>query len=87
MMKQEEIKSTVITKAAEDEEFRARLVADPKQVVQELTGVPLPDEITIQVHEESAASFHLVLPPDGQLTEEEMARVFAAGDPGGREDL
>ena len=86
-MTQEEIQNTVIAKAVEDGEFRAQLIADPRAAIQELTGAALPDEMVVQVHEESAASFHLVLPPDGQLTEDEMARVFAAGDPGGREDL
>ena len=34
----------------------------------------------MQVHEESATSFHLVLPPDSQLSEEEMAQVFGGDD-------
>ena len=34
------------------------------------------EAITVQVHEESATAFHLVLPPDSRLTEDEMAEVF-----------
>ena len=75
-MTQAEMQERIIAKAGEDGEFRARLVADPKAAIQELTGAPIPDAFTVQVHQESATSFHLVLPPDSQLSEEEMAQVF-----------
>ncbi len=86
-MTRAEIQDKIIEMVGTDGEFRARLVADPRAAIQELTGTPVPDAFTVQVHEESATSFHLVLPPDGQLTEEEMTRLFAAGDPGPREDF
>ena len=76
-MTQAEMQDRIIAKASEDGEFHTRLMADPREAIRELTGTPLPDEVTIEVHEESAASFHLVLPPDGRLTEAEMSQVFA----------
>ena len=76
-MTQAEMQERIIVKASEDGEFRAKLVADPRATIHELTGATLPDEIDVQVHEESATSFHLVLPPDSMLTEEEMEQVFA----------
>ena len=82
-MTQAEMQDRIIAKAAEDDEFRARLVADPKATIKGLTGTPVPDAFTVHVHEESATSFHLVLPPHSRLTEEEMSQVFAgdwAGD-------
>ena len=75
-MTQAEMQDKIVAKASEDGEFHTRLMADPKAAILELTGAALPDEITIQVHEESATLFHLVLPPDGQLSEAEMAQVF-----------
>ena len=71
----------IIAKASEDGEFRARLVEDPKAAIYELTGEPVPPTVTVQVHEESATSFHLVLPPDGRLSDAEMTNL-SAGDPG-----
>ena len=76
-MTQSEMQNRVIARASEDNEFRARLVADPRTTIHELTGTPIPDAFTVEVHEESATSFHLVLPPDSRLTEEEMSQVFA----------
>ena len=75
-MTQKEMQERIIAKASEDGEFRARLVADPRTTIQEMTG-PIPDVFTVEVHEESATSFHLVLPPDSRLTEVEMSQVFA----------
>ena len=80
-MTQTEMQDKIIERAVADGEFHARLLADPREAIRELTGTPLADDITIEVHEESAASFHLVLPPDGRLSETEMAALFA-GNPG-----
>ena len=37
----------------------------------------VPAAIHIEVHEDSATAFHLVLPPNGELSEDELATVFA----------
>ena len=73
----------IIEKAVEDMDFRARLVTDPKSVISEELGRPVPDGVNIQVHENSATTMHLVLPPSGSLTDEELAVAAAAngGDP------
>ena len=63
--------------AQADPEFRSLLTANPKSAIEGKLGSKLPEAITIEVHEESATSFHLVLPPSGKLTEEELAKVFA----------
>ena len=52
-------------------------MADPRAAIEGLSGSELPAAITIEVHEDSATSFHLVLPPSGKLAEEELATVFA----------
>ena len=71
------IRERLIEKAAEDETFRARLLADPKDAVQEELGVKIPDEFNIAVHEETVDTGHLVLPPSSQL--DETALEQAAG--------
>ena len=78
---QVEIQDRLIRKALSDGEFRAWLVSDPKAPILELTGEVIPDAVTVQVHEESAMSFHIVLPADGRLMEAEMAQVSGGDDP------
>ena len=81
-MTQAELQDKIVAKAQADPEFRSRLVADPKAAIEEVTGSELPEAIRIEVHEDSATSLHLVLPPSGELTDEELASV-SAGWPGG----
>ena len=76
-MTQAEMQNKLIAKAQAEPEFRSQLVADPKATIEGLIGSELPEAISLQVHEDSATSFHLVLPPNGKLTEEELATVFA----------
>ena len=59
-------------KAAEDEDFRARLVADPRAAVEHETGLRFPDGFRIHVHEESATDAHMVLPPRPELSREQL---------------
>ena len=75
-MTQAEMQDQIIAKAAGDDEFRARLLADPRDAIRSLNGASLPDALTIEVHEASATTFHLVLPPGSQLTEKELEQVF-----------
>ena len=64
-----------MAKAAEDDDFRARLIADPKGAVSEEVGTAIPEGFDVAVHEESATTFHLVLPPSPHLTEADLALV------------
>ena len=74
------MRERLIEKATADETFRARLLADPKNAVQDELGVQVPDGFTIEVHEEAADTSHLVLPPSTQLDEAELNQ--AAGGAG-----
>ena len=74
-----ELRADVIDRANKDEDFRARLFSDPKSAVKEATGLDLPDSVDIEVHEESATTAHLVLPPTGRLDEQNLEQI-AAGD-------
>ena len=76
-MTQAELQGRIIAKAQAEPEFRSQLVADPKATIEGLSGSELPAAINIEVYEDSATSFHLVLPPSGKLTEDELATVFA----------
>ena len=68
-----ELKTRILNKAEEDGDFRDRLIADPKAAISAETGTTIPDGFDIQIHEDSATTAHLVLPPSPELTEAELA--------------
>ena len=68
-----EMRERILSKAAEDGEFRSRLIADPKAAISDETGATIPEGFDIMVHEDSATAAHLVLPPSPQLTEAGLA--------------
>ena len=76
-MTRAELQGKVIAKAQTEPEFRSQLVADPKAAIGEVIGSEISEAITIEVHEDSATSFHLVLPPSGKLSEDELDAAFA----------
>ena len=75
-----ELKTKILSKAAEDGEFRARLLTDPRVAISAETGVTIPEGFDVAVHEDSATTAHLVLPPSPQLTEAEMEAVAGAAN-------
>ena len=76
-MTQAKLQGRLVARARADPEFRSQLVADPKATIGALVGSEVPEEITIQVHEESATTFHLVLPLSGELRDDELDTAFA----------
>ncbi len=70
----------LLAKAGNDGEFRARLLANPKDALERELGLPLDRGQEIHVHEETDASTHLVLPPKSRFSaeEREAARTGAA---------
>ena len=75
-----ELKTKILTKAAEDGEFRTRLLTDPRAAVSAETGVTVPEGFDVAVHEDSATTAHLVLPPSPELTEAELEMVAGGAD-------
>ncbi len=71
----DEMKAHVITKAAEDDEFRSRVMENPNAAISSEIGVDIPDEYNIVVHEDSGNTTHLVLPPSANLTDEDLAKA------------
>ena len=80
-----ELRNRLVEKAAVDEEFRARLLADATAVVQEELGLTIPDGFTIEVHEDRGDTSHLVLPPPAWLAEADLEA--AAGGLDCRRDI
>jgi hypothetical protein len=60
---------TVLERATKDKKFRSALTKDPKSAMAKEFGIKLPDDVTIEVHENSAKVIHVVLPSPLELTE------------------
>ena len=71
----EAMRTRIVGKAAEDADFRARLVSDPKEAIGQELGISMPESLSVQVHEESAETVHLVLPPESKLSEGDLQAV------------
>ena len=77
-----EMEAELIARVVADDAFRALLLENPKEAIQQAFEVAIPENFTIQVHEENSMTAHLVLPPSDQLTQEDLA-VVAGGWAGG----
>ena len=75
-----EMRERILNKAGEDNVFRALLIADPKAAIASEVSRAIPDGFDVVVHEDSATTAHLVLPPSSALTEAELETVAGAGD-------
>jgi hypothetical protein len=84
-----DLEAAVILKAWKDDAFRKELLSNPKAAIAKLTGKPLPADMQVVVHEETAKTLHLCLPAKpakaaggGELGDEELEAVAGgAGDP------
>ncbi|MCY3822702.1 MAG: nitrile hydratase subunit alpha [Nitrospinae bacterium] len=61
----------LISRAGDDHDFRERLLAKPKETIEEEFGVTMAEDHEIHVHEETYTATHLVLPPRSKFTEAE----------------
>ncbi|RLJ69193.1 NHLP leader peptide family RiPP precursor [Pedobacter alluvionis] len=52
----------IIKKAMKDSTFRASLIADPKSAIEQTLGITLPANVSVNVYEDTATSFNMVLP-------------------------
>ena len=53
-------------RAASDPAFRQLLLSDPRAAISEAFGIQVPDQVTLQVLEESADRVYIVLPAQGE---------------------
>ena len=75
-----DLRAHITSKAVEDEDFRAHLLADPRSAISAELGLSIPEGFTIHVHEDDAVTAHLTLPPSDRLTEAELALVAGGFD-------
>ena len=76
-----EVERTLVQRSMEDEDFRQRLLDDPKGAVEQELGSRLPEGVEVRAVEESAQIIYLVLPSasplgqGGELSDQELDEV------------
>ena len=71
----QEMRAKIVGKAAGDAEFRDRLLSDPKGAIERELGVTIPASMSIAVHENSAETVHLTLPPNSRLSKSDLEQA------------
>ena len=80
-----EVERRLVERSLQDEEFRQRLLADPKGTLEQELGRRLPEGVQVRAVEESADTIYLVLPSTsavgegGEISDEALDAV-AGGD-------
>jgi hypothetical protein len=75
----------LIQRSLEDEDFRQRLLADPKGTLEQEMGSRLPEGVEVRAVEESADTIYLVLPSasavgeGGEISDQELGKVAGGG--------
>ncbi len=60
-----------------DPEFRQQLLADPRTAIGDELEINIHESMNIVVHESDMQTVHLALPPDPNITEEQLEAVSA----------
>ena len=82
---QKTLQEQIMARAMKDDAFRQQLLSNPMGVLERELGITLPQGMTIQVHEDTPTTVHLVLPPErsGQPQELSDAELEQASGGGG----
>ena len=73
----EEMLKQIVNKSTIDSTFRQQLLSDPKDTIMSELGITIPESMTIKVHESDMQTVHVALPPDPNITEEQLEAVAA----------
>lgn len=74
-MKATDMLEHLLSRAGEDPDFRTRLLSDPEATLRDEYGFKVPEGMALKVVEDSRSTSHLVLPPNPQLSIEEMRAI------------
>jgi Nitrile hydratase, alpha chain len=65
-----EVERRLVERSLQDEDFRRRLLEDPRATVEEELGTRLPEGVQVRAVEETAETIYLVLPSASPIGEE-----------------
>ena len=72
----QQLEAELVNRVNADPAFHQTMLSDPKAALAQL-GIRAPDDVTIEIHEETPTALHLVLPPagtsEGGVTDEALA--------------
>jgi hypothetical protein len=83
--KRAEVERRIIEKSLADQDFRRRLLDEPKGTIEQELGSRLPEGVEVRAVEESADTIYLVLPSaspvgeGGELSDQELEAVAGGG--------
>ncbi|MEG4031678.1 MULTISPECIES: NHLP leader peptide family RiPP precursor [unclassified Microcoleus] len=66
----QELEAQCIAKAWEDDKFKQELLSNPKAVFGKAMGSPFPNNVDLQVLEETPNTYYLVIPKNPDVSEE-----------------
>ncbi len=75
-----EIEKLILLRTERDDEFRGRLLANPKETIESEFGVTLAEDHELHVYEDSYSVTHLILPPRSKFSEAERQEAKAGGN-------
>jgi hypothetical protein len=75
-LSRQEFEKDVILRTRADPAFKQQLLTDPKAAIRAAYGVDVPQEVELQVLEETPSRVYMVLPVESEeLTDDELAAV------------
>ena len=73
----DEMLRQIVDRSATDVQFRQQLLSDPKSAITAELGITMPESMNVVVHESDMQTVHIALPPDPNITEEQLEAVSA----------
>ena len=81
-----EVERRLVQRSIEDEDFRQKLLDDPKGALEQELDTQLPEDVEVRVVEESPKTIYLVLPgtslpleEEGELSDQALDAVAGGG--------
>ena len=65
----------LVARSEDDIDFRTQLLTDPRSALKEAFDIDVPDDFTVEVHEDDARTAHLVLPASTELTDAQLQQA------------
>lgn len=79
MLSRGEAEQRIRERAEADPAFRRELLAKPREALEAELGVQIPENVSVQVHEESLSEVHLVLPASQEDLSDADLELIAGG--------